>query len=252
MSAFMDSHCHLDFAQFDTCREQEIAKALALGVQKIMVPGVKAATWPALITLCKQQPQLDYALGLHPYFLADFQQAHLGQLDRRLTEERPAALGEIGLDACVDIPMALQLFVFRAQIALARKHQLPLILHQRKTASNLLAELKSFPYGGVLHAFSGSYEMAMAFIDKGFKLGIGGVITYERAAKTRATLARVPLEALVLETDAPDMPLANQTGGVNTPQNIPLIFDALCQLRPEPAEQIKQVIWQTSQSLFQR
>lgn len=252
MSAFMDTHCHLDFAQFDDCRDQVLAKASALGVQKIMVPGVKAATWPALIELCKHWPSLDYSLGLHPYFLAAFQDEHLTQLEQLLTDERPLALGEIGLDACVDIPMALQLSVFRAQVSMARTHQLPLILHQRKTAANLLAELKSFPHGGVLHAFSGSYEMAMAFIKLGFKLGVGGVITYPRAAKTRATLARVPLEALVLETDAPDMPLSNQVGRFNTPQNIPLIFAALCQLRSESSEHIQSVLWQTSQSVFQR
>ncbi|WP_233051371.1 TatD family hydrolase [Motilimonas cestriensis] len=251
-SPMMDTHCHLDFAEFDGVREQLLMDAAQLTVKRILVPGVKAATWQDLIALCQSHPALDFALGLHPYFLADYQAEHMALLQQLAEQYQPLAIGEVGLDAMVDVPMALQLNVLRQQIEIAKTAKLPLILHQRKTASSLLAELKHFPYGGVLHAFSGSYEQGMAFIDKGFKLGIGGVITYPRAAKTRASVARFPLEALMLETDGPDMPIANQTTNVNSPLNLPFIFNALAELRDEPPAQLAKGLWQNSQAVFGR
>ena len=251
-SPMMDTHCHLDFAVFAGGIEKMLADAKALNISRILIPGVKASTWPALITLCQTYPALDFALGLHPYFLADYQAEHMALLQQLVEQYKPLAIGEVGLDVMVEVPMALQLKVLRQQIEIAKGAQLPLILHQRKTASSLLAELKHFPYGGVLHAFSGSYEQGMAFIDKGFKLGIGGVITYPRAVKTRASVARFPLESLVLETDGPDMPIANQATAFNSPLNLPFIFNALAELRNEPPALLAQGLWQNSQALFGR
>ena len=135
---------------------------------------------------------------------------------------------------------------------MAKQFQLPVILHHRKSHDIILRQLRQYqlPKGGVIHAFSGSYQQAMQYIQLGFKLGVGGTITYERAVKTRAVMAKVPLDALVLETDAPDMPICGRQGQRNSPEYLPEILAVLALLRHEPIEQITQVLWATTCALF--
>lgn len=248
-----DSHCHLDFDRFDTDREQVIRNAAANGVHRIVIPGTESHRWPKLHGLAALYPGLFYALGVHPWFLHDEPEDWRQQLAERL-EQRPAklvAVGEIGLDAAVDLPMAQQQAFFQAQLRLAAEHALPVILHARQTHDPILKQLRRFrPNGGVIHSFSGSLQQAEAYIELGFKLGVSGLITYERAAKTRQVMARVPLEALVLETDAPDMPLCGRQGQRNEPARITDILTTLAILRGESEDSIGAATEENVSKLF--
>lgn len=234
-----DSHCHLDFPGFDQDRRAVLAACAARNVRTIIVPGVRAAQWRALFHwLNSEQDDLGVCVrgsaGLHPYFMAQHQMAHLAQLDEFLARHPVIAVGEIGLDGTVP-DMANQLAYLEAQLELAQYHRLPVILHQHQAHNELLKALKRTPpVGGVVHAFSGSIQMAQEYVGLGLRLGVGGVMTYERAQRTRQALRTVPLAALLLETDSPDMPLKGFQGVRNTPAQIPNVFRALCRLRNEP------------------
>ncbi|MDF2178003.1 TatD family hydrolase [Aliiglaciecola sp. CAU 1673] len=255
----IDSHCHLDFEAFDADRQQVLKKAKEAGVDQIIVPGVRKCQWQGLIALCLQQPEeniprLHFALGLHPYFLENFHPADLRQLARLLDQHRDSvlAVGEIGLDGHLQVDMSFQQRVFAAQLRLAKRFTLPVIIHHRKSHHLIMQCLKEsqFALGGVIHAFSGSLEQAKRYIELGFKLGVGGTITYPRAAKTRQTLADVPLSALLLETDAPDMPLMGRQGRRNSPEYLPVVFDVLCSLRAESKELIAKTLEENAKALF--
>jgi TatD DNase family protein len=150
------------------------------------------------------------------------------------------ALGEIGLDKAIDVDVNLQLQVFKSQLAIASDFNLPIIVHHRHSHNEIIQTLKQcrFSGGGIIHAFSGSLHEALTYQEMGFKLGIGGLITYARAQKTRQVVGQLPLELLVLETDAPDMPLAGKQGQRNTPENLPLILAELSKLRTESQDEI--------------
>ena len=239
----IDSHCHLDFSAFDCDRAEVLAKCEELGVRQIVVPGTQANTWKRLIALCGQYKQLKFALGIHPYFLQDFNDSHLCLLDENLRDQHGVvvAVGEIGLDYSLTIGADIQEFAFREQLVIAQKHQLPVIIHHRRSHNALIRMLKQqkFSNAGIVHAFSGSLYEAETYIGLGFKLGVGGTITYPRAQKTRKVLSQVPLSSLVLETDAPDMPIINKQGERNTPSYLPLILQELQLLRPECAEEVQ-------------
>lgn len=245
-----DTHCHLDFAPFAANIEQHLQSAQQTGVERLLLPATGVENWSRLALLSEQFPSIYYALGFHPYFLA--QQSHdaVAALDEKIASRgsRCVAIGECGLDAMVDIPMAQQEAFFLDQVALAKQHRLPLILHARKTHNRLIQLLKQsrFEYGGILHGFSGSYQQAMQFIDLGFYLGIGGVITYPRANKTRQAVAQLPLSSLVLETDAPDMPLMGYQGEPNHPKRLPMILEHLGQLQQQDRQTVAENVWRNS------
>lgn len=259
-----DTHCHLDLPELAAELPVFLAAALEAGVRRILVPAVEAASWRALLQLQQQTSalQLELALGIHPWWAESASETQLDLLANLLqTEPGVCAVGEIGLDFALvkaDEIATQQLHqwqqkIFSAQLALAAKAGKPVILHHRKSQPALLAELKrqQFSQGGILHAFSGSQAQAHAFLDQGFKLGIGGTISYERAQKTRDTVKKLPLSALVLETDAPAMPLAGFQGQVNTPAQLALVFEQLCALRPESPVVLAEALWQNSLSALQ-
>ena len=246
-----DTHCHLDLPELAAAQALHWQQAQQAGVAALVIPAVQQSAWPNLLTLHQQQPNWHIALGIHPWWAAQHSSDAMVELDKLLTTHSSAivAVGEIGLDFALDeATFAIQQQLFTAQLALAKQHSKPVILHHRKSQPQLLAELKQqqFSAGGILHAFSGSQQQGMAFVDLGFKLGIGGTITYERAEKTRNTVRKLPLECFVLETDAPAMPLAGYQGEVNTPAKLALVFAAFCQLRPEPPEQVAASLWHNS------
>jgi TatD DNase family protein len=255
---FIDSHCHLNFDCFKK-DQTSLIKALAeQHINHVIIPGTDAKRWPEIAQLVEGNRTLYYALGLHPHFLNDFKDEHLGILKQQLSfamtseKNRCVALGEIGLDKLITTDFALQEKVFVAQLHMAEYFQLPVILHVVKTQSRTLALLKQvkFSFGGIYHAFSGSEEIANEFIKLGFKLGIGGVITYPTAKKTQATLSKLPLSSFVLETDAPDMPIYQQKEQYNSPLNIKVIFAALCKLRKEPQQVVMDQIYENTKSIF--
>lgn len=252
----IDSHCHLDFKEFDDNRDKILQNCQKLGIKKILIPGTKTSGFTKQRQLAKCHSELDIAFGLHPYFLESSFKQSLDVMASMIAQHREeiVAVGEIGLDLAITerVSFKLQKQAFQSQLALAKQYQLPVILHHRKSHNELIQILKlnDFRNGGVVHAFSGSLQVARQYIEMGFKLGVGGTITYPRAQKTRETIAQVPLDTLLLETDAPDMPLCGKQGQVNSPLNLPEIVASLCELRSETEHQIVTQTTQTYQALF--
>lgn len=250
-----DTHCHFDFDEFAASFPEQMSAATHAQVDKILIPSVGVFNWLRVKNLAAQYPAiLRYALGFHPYFLEHFADGQLQQLEVELTQRESAcvAVGECGLDAMVEANASLQERVFIAQLAMAQHARLPVIVHSRKTHNRLLQLIKQhrFTQGGVLHAFSGSEQQARQFIELGFKIGVGGVITYPRANKTRQAIRQLPIESLVLETDAPDMPLCGRQGEVNHPQYLIDVLDELALLRNEDQELLASQLWANSIELF--
>jgi TatD DNase family protein len=255
-----DTHCHFDFQPFNTDYSQHWLKACEAGVERIVIPSIGMSNWEKVIELAASAPQqLFYALGFHPYFLADFANEQVRVLERLLEthctdshHKACIAIGECGLDGMVDVPSHIQEEVFVTQLAMAQNCGLPVILHSRKTHSRLLSLLKrhKFTQGGILHAFSGSEQQARDFIRMGFKIGVGGIITYPRANKTRQTVSRLPVEAIVLETDAPDMPLCGLQGQDNHPKYLPRVLQELAQLRDCSMTELAENLWRNSHQVF--
>lgn len=234
----IDTHCHLDVAEFDADRDQVLAKARAAGVAAIVVPGIDASGWPALLALCAAHPDLFPALGLHPVYLSRHGDHDLKALEQALAAHRPVALGEIGLDFHDPASDAgHQRRLCAAQLSIARDAGLPVLLHVRKAHDAMLALLRDAGLlGGIAHAFNGSLKQAKQYLDLGFKLGFGGMLTFERSSRLRRLAAELPLEAIVLETDAPDLTVASHRYQRNSPEYLPEVLAALADVREtEPA-----------------
>ncbi|MFZ2652510.1 MAG: TatD family hydrolase, partial [Burkholderiaceae bacterium] len=207
---WIDTHCHLDAAEFDADRGAVIARAAQAGVEQIVLPAVAPDNFDAVHDLAHAQGFV-YALGIHPLYVERAGPAPFAVLRERLAahhdDPRLVALGEIGLDHFAPgLDHALQLRFYVEQLALAREFELPVIIHVRRSADTLLKRLRQVRVsGGIVHAFNGSEQQALAFVDLGFKLGFGGALTFERALQIRRLAASLPLECIVLETDAPDI-----------------------------------------------
>lgn len=238
----IDSHCHFDFEVFDHDRAEILVSCAEKCIDAIVVPGTQSASWLSQIDLCQSIPSLHFALGLHPYFLKSFTHTDLSFLSEllHLHSQSVVAIGEIGLDFAIDIDRVLQQQVFERQLAMASELELPVILHHRKSHQSIVKALRKYRLakGGVVHAFTGSIQEAEAYLELGFKLGVGGSITYPRAVKTRKTIEAIPLEAIVLETDAPDMPMFGRQGQRNQPDFLPQVVEALSTLKQLSFEQV--------------
>ena len=252
MSPLYDSHCHLDAAEFDADRPAVLARARDAGVARQLVPAVDRASWDAIRTLCAAEPGLRPAYGLHPMFLDRHQPGHLDELRDWLESERPAAVGECGLDFFVDgLDPDKQRLYFRRQLELARDFDLPVVLHARRAVEEVIATLREVGgQRGVVHSWSGSEEQARQLFELGFCLGIGGPVTYDRAKRLRRTVASMPLDCLLLETDAPDQPDANWRGQRNEPARLRQVLDVVAQLRGQPAAAIAEATSANALRLF--
>ncbi len=237
----IDTHCHLDVQEFDADRSAVLARSRSNGVAAIVVPGVLASGWDALQALCRSDSGLFPALGLHPVFLEQHRVvADIRLLEARLAADRPVAVGEIGLDYMVaGLDRERQQVLFEAQLECARNAGLPVILHVRKAHDEVLATLKRIRVcGGTAHAFNGSLQQAAQYRELGFRLGFGGMLTFQRSTRLRALAKSLPLESIVLETDAPDMTVFQHHGERNSPEYLPYCLAALAQARDEAPETI--------------
>lgn len=239
----IDTHCHLDLPAFDADREAVRVRCREAGLSALVIPAIEADGWSALLALCASAvgaPKLYPALGLHPVFLQQHRTADLAALEQSVARHRPVAVGEIGLDYQVrDLDRARQQALFEAQLSIARNQGLPVLLHVRKAHDAVLMALRDIPVsGGIVHAFNGSLQQAFKYLDLGFKLGFGGMLTFERSSKLRRLAAQLPLDALVLETDAPDMTVAAHQGERNSPEYLPDVLAALAEIRETEPELI--------------
>ena len=250
---FIDTHCHLDAAEFGASGPSVRAQAARNHVVQCVLPAVEVANFEAVRTLAHAGGD-SYALGIHPLYVKAAQDADLDRLDAALKQHRHdprlVAVGEIGLDLfvpelCISPLRERQQHFYLSQLKLARKYGLPVLLHVRRSVDQVLTGLRSVArtdWRGIAHAFNGSAQQAQSFIDLGFKLGFGGAVTYERALQLRRLVASLPLDAIVLETDAPDMPphwlyktaeqrAAGEPQSVNSPAELPRIAAVLAELR---------------------
>ena len=267
---WIDSHAHLDAPEFAADRAQVQAQTRAAGVAHCFIPAVERTNWGTVRALAHAQGD-SYGMGIHPLFVPQAEVVDLQALDDALgaqcADPRLVAVGEIGLDffvpaLCSPAMREKQEFFYHAQLELARKHDLPVVLHVRRSADRLLKYLRAVGQGGyrwrgIAHAFNGSDAQAQHFVELGFKLGFGGAVTFERALQLRRLAQSLALESLVLETDAPDMPphwlyrtAAERAKGMpqgrNAPEQLPQIGQLLAGLRKLDVEDLRSAMWRNT------
>jgi TatD DNase family protein len=229
----IDTHCHLDAAEFDADREEVAQAARQSNVSVIVVPAVERANFGAVSSVCREYPGCVAAYGIHPLYVAKAREEDIQALRETIAREQPIAVGEIGLDRF--FPQrddAQQLYYLVEQLKIAQAADLPVLLHVRRAIDQVLQQLRRIGVrGGIAHAFNGSRQQAEEFIRLGFKLGFGGAMTFPRAHRIRKLAATLPLESIVLETDAPDIPPEWKVGARNTPDQLPRIAQTLALLR---------------------
>jgi TatD DNase family protein len=247
-----DSHSHLDAPEFDADREAVITRAEAAGVQAQLVPAVAFRTWPALKATCALRPGLKAAYGLHPMYLAEHRPEHLDALPAWIERERPAAVGECGLDFFVEgLEPEAQRDYFTRQLEIARDFGLPVVLHARRAVDDVIATIRRVGgLRGVVHSWSGSEEQAAQLYRLGFSLGIGGPVTFERAQRLRRTVATMPIEHLLLETDSPDQPDAGRRGQRNEPAFLVEVLREVARLRGVDESVVAEATHRNAEALF--
>ncbi len=270
MLDWTDTHCHLDALEFASDVEAVRGRATENGVRRCVIPAVEVAAFEEVRALAHRFGDA-YALGIHPLYVERAGEDALDRLDQALQscaqDPHLVALGEIGLDYFVpalnEPPLRTrQEFFYREQLKLARQHQLPVILHVRRSVDAILKGLREISVpGGIAHAFNGSRQQAQIFIDLGFKLGFGGAVTYERATRLRELAATLPPESLVLETDAPDIPphwlyvteqerAAGKPQGRNEPGELPRIAAVVAGLRGISEPELMELTTRNAQAVF--
>jgi TatD DNase family protein len=252
MPRLADSHVHLDDARFAPDRDAAIERSHRAGVELLVVPATTAASWPHIQALCASERGLFPGYGLHPMFMHEHRDDDLGTLSQWLENRRPVAVGEIGLDfhqQGTDAPR--QRDYFERQLRLAREFELPVILHARAAMDEVTAALRrTGGLRGVVHSFSGSEEQARQLWKIGFHIGIGGPLTYDRAQRLRRIVAGMPIEYLLLESDAPDQPGAAHRGERNEPAYLPDVLACVAALRNEDPERIAEATTANVRRLF--
>jgi len=239
--ALFDTHCHLDYEPLNKQADSLLAAGYQRGIVRTLVPATTAARFAHLEAFVSQYPRLSLALGLHPIYLEDHDDAAIEKTAESVVRCRPVAVGEVGLDYFVEtLDRERQQLLFEKMIDIATANHLPLVLHVRRSHDAVIATLrrKKFAFGGIVHAFAGSFEQAVQLIKLGFALGFGGVMTYESARRVRRLAAELALRDIVLETDAPDMKPANWPEPHNSPLALLNNFQALCALRRDSPEDI--------------
>jgi len=248
----IDTHCHLDAAEFAADRAAVHALARAAGVDSIVVPAVAASNFAAVKECCLRYPGCVAAYGIHPLYVNESREEDIDLLRAWLVAEQPVAVGEIGLDHYVaDADKVRQEWFFVEQLKLARELGLPVLLHVRRAVDQILKHLRRIAVpGGIAHAFNGSRQQAEEFIKLGFCLGFGGAMSFSGSTRIRHLAATLPLAAIVLETDAPDIPPAWLGGARNAPGELPRLAGVLAELRGLPVADVALVTSLTARRLL--
>lgn len=257
---WIDTHCHLDAAEFDADRDDVVARAAAAGIGGIVLPAVSVSNFDAVRALAARHSACVYALGVHPLCSAQAGQADVDQLreavSAAMADPRFIGIGEIGLDFFVPgLDAAHQTWLYAEQLRIARDFDLPVLLHVRKSQDQVYAQLRRVGVRrGIAHAFNGSNEQARRFVEHGMKLGFGGNVTFSRARQIRRLAAEVPLESIVLETDAPDIAPAwlsddqfgEQHKARNTPAEVAGVARVMAELRGIGLDALATAMWHNS------
>lgn len=243
---FIDTHCHLDFAIFDKTRDAILQNCNELGINHFINPATRRDNWDNLIQLNKQHSNVAICFGLHPVFINNHSISDLNALEEYSNKHSTKIIGEIGLDKRFE-NFDKQIEFFSVQIAIAKNLDKQVIIHAVKSHNEVLRIIKDlkFTNGGIIHAFNANDTIAQQYIDLGFKLGIGGIISHPQS-KLKQTLQKINPKNIVLETDSPDMRLYNSCEDINTPENIPTIFELLKDIYQVNPDILKQQIYNTS------
>lgn len=250
--AIIDSHCHIDFGVFDADLDEVLQRAKANGVSNLVVPGVLQKDWSKIQTLSTQHENIHACYGLHPCFADQHSEDDLAALDKQATDKTCIAIGECGLDYRKQQPeKELQFKYFEAQLEIADKHNLPVVIHSVYATEDVIQSLKKYPsLKGMIHSYSGSYEQALQLVKMGFYISLGGSITYDNARKLHIVAEDIPLTSLLIETDSPDQPDADHFDQRNEPANLLNVLDCITGLREESKEQIAEQTTTNAQELF--
>lgn len=260
----IDSHCHLDFSAFQQDLSKVLNRSKEAGITEILIPGVEKQQWlnfskfkeqvDAWRFESKQDIKLHFTAGLHPYFFLSEWRRDLTLLEELVTQDWIWGVGECGIDSALakqnlDATLAVQRNLFESQLAIANQVRKPIVVHHRQSHHLILQSFKqqSPQHGGIIHAFSGSLQDAERYIDFGFKLGCGGTITYPRASKTRNVFKEIGLQHIVLETDAPDMPINGRQGQRNEPAFVKAVAQELAELKQID---LNEVVKQTTKNFY--
>jgi TatD DNase family protein len=259
---WIDTHCHLDAHEFGDRSLDVAAQAAQKNVGMIVIPAVDRGNFDVVRRLAHEAPNGCYGLGIHPIFVPQAQEADLAFMREAvaaaMSDPRFVAIGEIGLDffipmLCEPDMREKQVFFLREQLKIARDFELPVLCHVRKSQDQVLKHVRQVgPAGGIAHAFNGSFQQAQAYIDEGFKLGFGGNLTFTRALQIRRLAAELPLDSIVMETDAPDIAPSWLHPGVNTPDQIPGIAAVLADLRGASLDEVRRVTTANAAAIMPR
>jgi len=247
-----DSHCHLDDDRFDEDRDQVMQRAFDQGIRQFIIPATTAARWEKIKLISQTYTGVYASYGLHPMFMPSHKPEHISQLDRWLDTEDAVAVGECGLDFYQgNSDMQQQLEVFRGQLDVALNHQLPVIIHARKSLDIILREIRQSKIcQGVIHSFSGSLQQAEQLVDLGFKLGIAATVSFERAKRLRLIVSNIDINALLIESDAPDQSGEQHRGVRNEPAFIVDHLKIMAELRGMPVSELADKLTQNNFELF--
>jgi TatD DNase family protein len=259
---WIDTHCHLDAHEFGAHALDVADRARRDGVGMIVIPAIDRGNLQTVAQLAAQRSNTCYALGIHPICVPNASEDDLRVLRERVAaamdDPRFVAIGEVGLDFFIPLlgepaMRDKQILFFREQLRIAREFGLPVLTHVRKSQDQVLKHVRQIPpNGGIAHAFNGSFQQAQGYIDVGFKLGFGGNLTFTRALQIRRLATELPLSSIVMETDAPDIAPAWVHPGVNTPDQVPRIGEALAQLRNIAAGDVRQVTTANARAILPR
>ena len=254
MSTFslIDSHCHLDFINFDKDRDEVLERAKQNGISDIIIPAVSVNNWQKIQALCQQYTQLHPCYGLHPYWIDQHKETDINKLEAFINETPCIAIGECGLDYRPEqANKEKQQYFFEAQLGIAEQKNLPVIIHAVHATEDVIQQIRKHPgLQGMVHSYSGSYEQALQLIQMGFYISLGGAISYPRAKKLQRLASKLPLSSLLIETDAPDQPDASHHNQRNEPAYLIEILNALSQLRTEDKKHISLQTTTNARKLF--
>ncbi|RUQ36830.1 MAG: TatD family deoxyribonuclease [Candidatus Competibacteraceae bacterium] len=250
--SLIDSHNHFDDVSFDADRPAAYRRARAVGVEAQILAAVSARLWPKLKAVAADYPGLYPCYGLHPAFLAEHRPDHLDQLSDWLARERPVAIGECGLDYYLpDLDPDRQAEYFAGQLQLARRHDLPVVIHARHAVDQVIKMVRRFAgVRGVVHSFSGSEDQARRLLDLGILLSFGGPLTYPKATRLRGLMKVLPMDGFLLETDAPDQPLSTHPGQRNEPAYLAEVLACVAELRNSDPAAIAAATTENAHRLF--
>ena len=248
----IDSHVHLDDDRLAIDFSSVLNRARDAGVIAQIVPATHLGNWERIQRLCAQHDDLFAWYVCHPCFMSHHETDHLNQLALWLGREKPVAVGECGLDYTAEnLDKSAQQKLFAGQLSLAREFRLPVVIHAYKAVEDVIRMVRaSGHYNGLVHSFSGSLQQAHRLIDLGYKLSFGGAITYSRATRLRNLITELPLDSIVLETDAPDQTCSQYKGMRNEPAYLIDVWQTVCSLRTESAEEIAASTTQSATELF--